>query len=119
MIFSEKSAAFRDHALHHRVPGTRQSHGTVDDADHRVGLRKITPRLAAGRIGICRHQAEVVAGAEQLFEFLTRLLAASDSRQGIKAPESANVESGLGPAEIVSLLIAQHVRTRSKDLLDP
>src|SRR5215471_9268982 len=105
--------------LHHGFPWTRQSHSAVDDADHRVGLGKIAPRLAGGGVGVLGHQAEVVARPEQLFEFLASLLAAADSRQGVEAPERANVEGGHGRAEIVGLLIAQHMRAGAQDLFDP
>src|SRR5260370_38220246 len=104
---------------HDRVPRTRQSHGAVDDTDHRVGLGKIAPGLAGGGVRVLRHQAEVVSCPQQLFEFLTSLLTAADSRQRVQAPEGANIEGGHRRAEIVRLLITQHMRTRSQDIPEP
>ncbi len=61
----------------------------------------------------------MVSCPQQLFEFLASLLTAADSRQRVEAPESANIEGRHGRTEIVGLLITQHMRTRSQDLLDP
>src|SRR5258708_24126943 len=47
--------------LYDRVPWARQSHGAVDDADHRVGWRKIAPRLAARCVRVLPHQAAAVS----------------------------------------------------------
>src|SRR5262249_16910369 len=86
---------------------------------HRVSLRKVAPGLATGRIEILRHQAKVIAGLKQLLELLPRLVATADSCQRIQTPECANIERGLGFAEIVGFLVAQQMRTCSQDLLDP
>ena len=41
-----------------RIPGRRQAHRCVDDADHRIGLRKVAPHLAGDRVRVFGQQAE-------------------------------------------------------------
>src|SRR5260370_22938751 len=91
--------------LYDRVPWARQSHGAVDDADHRVGLRKIAPGLAGGGVRVLRHQAEVVSCPQQLFEFLASLLTAADSRQRVEPPESRNIEGRHRRARTARIII--------------
>src|ERR1700723_2622704 len=77
------------------LPGARQPHGTVDDTDHAVGLRVVTPHLTAPRGQILRHQANPVAAPEHLLEQLTRLPLATDAPQRVDVPESTDAESHL------------------------
>src|SRR5262245_40090017 len=60
----------------------------------------------------------MVAGAQQFFEFLPSLVAAAYSSQCVDVPEGANIESSLGPAEIIGILITHEVRAGSQYLLD-
>src|SRR5690606_28081109 len=85
----------------HGVPGRRQPDRPVDDADHRIGLREIAPHLARHRMSVLRKQAEVVAIREHRLEYLPGLGAAPDAGERVDPPEGADVEGGLGLAEVV------------------
>src|SRR5262249_4024353 len=105
-------------ALHHRLPRTRQPHRAVDDTNHRVGLRKMAPRLTAPGSGVLRHQAEVVAGLQQLFDNLARPLAAAAARQRDETPQGADVERVARRTDNAGLLFGQGQRPHAEDLSD-
>src|SRR5688500_10457152 len=50
------------------IPLCRQSDGTVDDADHAVGLHEISPQLTRLGVDVFREQTVRVAMRENLFE---------------------------------------------------
>src|SRR5579863_10141823 len=79
-------------ALQRVLPGARQPHGAVDDTDHAVGLRVVTPHLTAAGRQILGHQPDPVAAPEHLLEQLTRLRLAADAPQRVDVPEGADAE---------------------------
>ena len=84
-----------------RAPGSGQQHSAVDDADKRIGLRIVSPQLA-GRETVSSDSRPAGVRRWSIFvEELARLVVAADQVQGLDEPEGAEVERGLGLAEIV------------------
>src|SRR3546814_8962518 len=81
----------------------------MDDADERIGLREIAPQLAAREIEIFGQQARRGAVREHLFEQLARLVAPPAQVQRLDQPEGADIEGGLGQAEIILAVVSQHM----------
>src|SRR5690606_31752338 len=82
------------------LPRLAQGHGGDDQADVRIGLREVAPKLAAVEGQVLRQQAQVVAARQDLVEHRARLVLAADGGQRVDVPEGADDEAGLGLAEI-------------------
>src|SRR3546814_226048 len=90
----------------------------MDDADERIGLREIAPQLAAREIEIFGQQARRGAVREHLFEQLARLVAPPAQVQRLDQPEGADIEGGLGQAEIILAVVSQHMLAATQRLFD-
>src|SRR3546814_8253816 len=90
----------------------------MDDADERIGLREIAPQLAAREIEIFGQQARRCAVREHLFEQLARLVAPPAQVQRLDQPEGADIEGGLGQAEIILAVVSQHMLAATQRLFD-
>ena len=93
----------------------RQADRAVDDADHRIGLREVAPQLAARDVPGPRTAGRRGCGARSSASKMSRASsAAADPRERVDAPERADVERGLGLAEVVGRLVAPHERVRRR-----
>src|SRR3546814_13511187 len=90
----------------------------MDDADERIGLREIAPQLAAREIEIFGQQARRGAVREHLFEQLARLVAPPAQVQRLDQPEGADIEGGLGQAEIILSVVSQPMLAATQPLFD-
>jgi len=91
------------------LPAAGKARGRIDDADQRVGLRKIAPQFARLRIDVLRQQPEAGARAEHVLEQFTRLRFAPEARERVDVPERADVEGGGRQAEVVRGRVAEQV----------
>src|SRR6185295_441661 len=85
-------------------PAAGEPQRAADDADHAVGLRKISPQLAAHGRDVFREKAERIAALEQSRESLARFVDAARRRQRIHVPERADRERVLRMSEVVRVL---------------
>ena len=64
----------------------------MNETDHRVGLRKIPPELTGLRIDILRHQSQMIAPFQHMFEQRPRFINPPGRSQRVDIPERANIE---------------------------
>src|SRR5690606_29587402 len=89
------------------VPRQAQTRRALDQADHAVGLRKVAPQFTGIGRDVLGQQTQMVASGQHVLEQLSRLVLLADVGQGQNPPQRADQERGLGPAEIVLLVVAQ------------
>src|SRR5690606_5789665 len=72
------------------LPRPAERHRGDDQADVRVGLRKVAPQLAGVECEVLGQQPEVVAPPQHVAEHLARLFPAADRHQRVDVPEGAD-----------------------------
>ena len=68
----------------------------MNEADHRIGLRKVAPEFTARRIEVFGQKANMITARKEVLKELTRLLAPADRSQRLDVPEAAHDEGVAG-----------------------
>ena len=89
----------------------------VDQADVRVGLRKVAEQGAGRRLDVFREQPERVRVLFQALEERHGLVHFAHHRERLRPPERADRKRAGGIAEVVRVLVAQHQALGREQLL--